>query len=121
MTYSQTFRAAADIVDHQQTLPKTFLRDADGNYCLMGAVLRILNINTDQDWSEELENLDEVRLLALFLDQFYPRFKCVSNWNDKSGRTPDEAAAFLRNAAKYLDDNPELVKAWGFAGGGTKQ
>lgn len=99
MSRAETFRKAAKIIKRQKKLCQHYLHDPEGNYCMQGAVLKVLGIDTEQNWNEELENLPEVRLLALTLDEFYPRYDCVSNWNDKPGRTTQEAVKFLHEAA----------------------
>lgn len=72
------------------------LHDPNGCLCVLGAILTVLGISTDDDWDEEKENLSVVRGLSAIMGG---NWASLSNWNDKKGRTKEEAIKFLQDAA----------------------
>jgi len=72
---------------------------------MLGAILKVLRIDTDQDWNDKLESMDIVQDLAMVaLEDFHPEYKCLADWNDEPGRTALEAAQLLRQVADHFDE-----------------
>ena len=91
---------AASLIEERGLTTRGYLHSPSGCLCTLGAVLTATNISTDE-WKEEYEELPQIQAVGLALSLHYPRFKSVSNWNDKKGRKKKDAIFLLRKAAEY--------------------
>src|SRR6516164_3781777 len=89
---SQLLWDAADLLERDGWCQREF-EDAQGRYCLVGAINRALPLEVRQDLAEDLLEAAEMHM-SKFVGADPMR------WNDRPGRTKEEVISALRRASE---------------------